>query len=34
MVAEIEENRPEDQEEPEEIDRESLKVRFPHDILY
>lgn len=34
MVAQIEENRPEDEEEPEEIDRETLRVRFPNDLLY
>lgn len=33
MVAKIEESRPED-EEPEEIDREKLLVRFPNEILY
>lgn len=33
MVAEIEENRPEDAE-PEEVDRDKLVVRLPDDILY
>jgi len=33
-VARIEEERPETDEEPEEIDRESLKIRLPDSILY
>lgn len=34
MVEEIEENRPETDEEPEEVDRLALKVRVPNEILY
>lgn len=34
MVAEIEEARPETDEDPEEVDRLALKVRVPDDILY
>jgi adenylate kinase len=34
MVAKIEENRPETDEEPEEVDRDSLVVRLPDDILF
>lgn len=34
MVAQIEENRPETEEEPPEIDRETLKIRLPDEILY
>lgn len=34
MVQQIEENRPETDEEPPEIDRESLAIRLPDDILH
>ena len=34
MVQQIEESRPETDEEPPEIDRESLPIRLPDDILY
>jgi adenylate kinase len=34
MVAKIEEARPETDEEPEEVDRDSLQVRLPDDILF
>lgn len=34
MVAQIEESRPETEEEPPEINRETLPIRLPNDILY
>ena len=34
MVAQIEENRPESEDPPEEIDRETLPIRLPDEILY